>query len=117
MRLKHAVYAVASFAALFTGLACALIYLPYYSDNVGYEVISPKGKYKVQIMIPSAWGFYFRYNKQDPGFARLRDNNTDRLLGESKMVELSGNSQVSWPDKHVKFVSVGMDIAFSAQPE
>lgn len=117
MLKKYLAFGFVAFIVLSLFLAYGLVYFPYHTDNVGYEKVSPKGLYKVQVMIPSAWGFYYRNKMQDPGFARLYNNKTGKLMGESQIYEMSGNGQITWPDKYDKEVRVGIDIQFSAQPE
>ena len=57
--------------------------------------ISPKGSYRVEICRPAFP--YVSFGKSMARFARVYDQRSQQLLGETDIVEMSGRGEVFWP--------------------
>ena len=75
------------------------------SSNACFTQISPKGSFRVDICRPSFP--YFSFNKEMPRFVRFYDQNTQQILGESDILEMSGRGEIFWPQVARLTIMVG----------
>jgi hypothetical protein len=105
---------------LFVLLAAVCTWVTIYGPTVFAvkedEDISPKGYYRLEYMIPG-FPYLFSMTTSMPRFVRLYDNRSGELLGESEIVELSGNGRIFWPSKYSSRIRVGVDVQFFVPPE
>ena len=83
-----------------------------------YDYISPKGWYQVEYFSPFIFSAK-RWTMQSPGFIRVHDHRTNKLLYESKIFDMMCNCDLFWPDNNDKTpkLSVGMNISIPLPPE
>ena len=103
-------------ALLAVGVAYISIYGPRVFATKEYMKISPKGYYRLEYLKPG-FPYLYSFTKDMPMIVRLYNNRTGELLGESDIVELSGNGEVFWTLKNAPRIRVGMDIVFPVTPE
>jgi hypothetical protein len=97
-------------------LICASWWSGKHLGTLDYERTSPKGYYRVESWSASRWSFQ-SWDMDDPAFVRLYDNRSGKLIGESDILDLSGDGKISWPIDIVPTVAVGSRISFPVEPE
>jgi hypothetical protein len=79
--------------------------ISFLSSNACVAEISPKASYRVEFCRPSFP--YVSFDKSMPRFVRFYDQNTQELLGESDIIEMSGRGEVFWPREERLTILVG----------
>ncbi|MFP4593436.1 hypothetical protein [Ralstonia sp.] len=80
-------------------LACVLLlrWAPKGLGRIESISNSPNGVYRVEFWSPSIFSGWGWWNADDPGFVRVYDNSTRKLLGESEIFDMNGNGRIFWP--------------------
>ncbi|SFD82244.1 hypothetical protein [Paracidovorax konjaci] len=80
---------------------------------------SPHSVYRLEIYDASLWQRIVHYDQRDPAIVRLYRVDPKELLGESKVVDLSGGSGIDWqldPPVQANKVYVSPGIVFENIP-
>jgi hypothetical protein len=67
--------------------------------------VSPKGTYRVDICRPALP--YISFTKEMPRFVRFYDQRSQKIIGESNIIDMAGRGEVFWPNEGRLSILVG----------